>query len=82
MQRYARRRARAGGDHILDRGDLASIIAINFSGGGHQFRAFGFRCGSRAFFHFYEERVGFRFGDQPDNRLGGVSRGAESGEDR
>ena len=52
---------------VLDRGNLAVIVAVKLAGAGHELDAEFLRLFLGAFAHLDEERVGFGLGDQPDD---------------
>src|SRR5207302_3103859 len=66
----------AGGDHVLDGGDLTLIVGVKLARGAQEFGALGRSLLVCAFLHLDEERVAFGLGDQADLDLpAGSSRG-------
>src|SRR6266498_2945998 len=63
-----------GGDHVLDGGRLAGVVAVELAGGGQQLGALGGRLLGGALLHLDEERVGLGLGDQPDLDLAALRR--------
>ena len=57
----------AGGDQLLDGGDLAVVVAVELAGEGLQRDAELLGLGLGAFLHLDEERVGVGLGDQADD---------------
>ena len=57
----------AAADHVLDRGDLAGVVAVGLAGRGQQLGALGLRRVRGAFLHLHEERVGLGLGDEADH---------------
>src|SRR6266487_1329372 len=71
--------------HVLDRGDLAGVVAVELAGRGEQLGPLGLRLLLRALLHLHEERVGVRLRDETDTDLtttatGRVRAGAAAGE--
>ena len=62
-------RLRARRHHVLDRGDLARVVAVEPAGGGQQLCASGFGGLCRALPHLHEEGVGLGLGDEADDGL-------------
>ncbi len=68
----------AGRHQLLDRGDLAVIVAIEFAGVGLRRQAELLGLGLEALLHLDEERIGVGLGDEADDRP--VSVGRRAGE--
>ena len=57
----------AGGDQLLDRLDLAVVVAVELAGVGLRRQAEFLGLGLEAFLHLDEERVGVGLGDEADD---------------
>ncbi len=68
------------GHQLLDRGDLAVIVAVELAGVSLRRQAELLGLLLEAFLHLDEERVGVGLGDQTDDRPVGVGRGARERE--
>ena len=72
----------AGGDQLLDRVDLAVVVAIELAGVGLRGEAEFLGLGLEALLHLDEEWVGVGLGDQADDVAGIGRRGDGDGESR
>ena len=74
----------AGGDQLLDRRDLAVVVAVELAGVGLRREPELLGLGLEALLHLDEERVGVGLGDEADDRPVGVGRraGQREGERR
>ena len=66
----------AGGHQLLDRRDLAVVVAVELAGVGLRREAELLGLGLEALLHLDEERIGVGLGDEADDRSVGVSRRA------
>ena len=70
----------AGRDQLLDRRDLAVVVAVELAGVGLRRQAEFLGLGLEALLHLDEERIGVGLGDEADDRPVGVGRRARQRE--